>query len=84
VTREGDFEYCQCSRQRLDAKSEATVRGNVRKRDAAIGATVSCPADSGPRSCEVIRERTADMTEEERNFVLHDNLVECYGLNLAS
>lgn len=37
-----------------------------------------------PRSREVIREHTADMSEEERNFVLHDNLVECYGLKLAS
>lgn len=33
-----------------------------------------------PRSQQVIREHTAEMTEEERNFVLHDNLVECYGL----
>lgn len=34
-----------------------------------------------PRSREVIGEQTADMSEEERNFVLHDNLAECYGLD---
>lgn len=33
-----------------------------------------------PRSHEVIQEHTAGMSEEEKNFVLHDNLAECYGL----
>ncbi|MGH7907204.1 MAG: amidohydrolase family protein [Candidatus Binataceae bacterium] len=33
-----------------------------------------------PRSREVIEAQTAGMTEDERNFVLHDNLAECYGL----
>jgi uncharacterized protein len=33
-----------------------------------------------PRSREVIQEHTAELGEEERNLVLHDNLVECYAL----
>ncbi|MBF6568142.1 MAG: amidohydrolase family protein [Candidatus Binataceae bacterium] len=35
-----------------------------------------------PRSREVIEEHTAGMTDEEKNLVLHDNLVECYGLKM--
>ena len=34
-----------------------------------------------PRSQMVIEEQTADLTENERNLVLHDNLAECYGLS---
>jgi uncharacterized protein len=37
-----------------------------------------------PRSREVIKEHTAELDEEERNLVLHDNLVECYDLNLPA
>jgi predicted TIM-barrel fold metal-dependent hydrolase len=36
-----------------------------------------------PRSQHVIDEQTADMDDKERNFVLHDNLAECYGLEGA-
>jgi predicted TIM-barrel fold metal-dependent hydrolase len=34
-----------------------------------------------PRSREVIREHTAELTENERDLVLHDNLAECYSLS---
>jgi predicted TIM-barrel fold metal-dependent hydrolase len=33
-----------------------------------------------PRSRQILEEHTAGMSEEEKNLVLHDNLVECYGL----
>ncbi|MBF6571047.1 MAG: amidohydrolase family protein [Candidatus Binataceae bacterium] len=33
-----------------------------------------------PHSKEVIAKHTADMTEQEKNWILHDNLAECYGL----
>lgn len=33
-----------------------------------------------PHSQAIIREQTAGISEEETNFVLHDNLAECYGL----
>ncbi|MGH7932142.1 MAG: amidohydrolase family protein [Candidatus Binataceae bacterium] len=37
-----------------------------------------------PHSREVIREHTAGLNEQERDFILHDNLVECYGLQLPN
>ncbi|MGH7908010.1 MAG: amidohydrolase family protein [Candidatus Binataceae bacterium] len=33
-----------------------------------------------PRSQQVIAEQTAGMSEQEKNWILHDNLAECYGL----
>jgi uncharacterized protein len=33
-----------------------------------------------PRSQEVIARHTAGMSEQEKNWILHDNLSECYGL----
>jgi predicted TIM-barrel fold metal-dependent hydrolase len=35
-----------------------------------------------PRSQELLAEHTADMTERERDWILHDNVAELYGLNL--
>ncbi len=34
-----------------------------------------------PHSQMVIEEQTADLAEDERNLVLHDNLAQCYGLS---
>jgi predicted TIM-barrel fold metal-dependent hydrolase len=33
-----------------------------------------------PWSQEMLEEHTADMTEQERDWVLHDNVVELYGM----
>ncbi len=33
-----------------------------------------------PRSQEIIARHTTGMSDEEKNFILHDNLAECYGL----
>lgn len=33
-----------------------------------------------PHSKEVIAKHTGDLTEQEKNWILHDNLAECYGL----
>jgi uncharacterized protein len=37
-----------------------------------------------PRSRQVLEEQAANLSEQEKNLVLHDNLVECYGLKLAA
>jgi predicted TIM-barrel fold metal-dependent hydrolase len=36
-----------------------------------------------PRSMEVLAEQTADLTMAERNRIVHDNVAELYGLNVA-
>lgn len=36
-----------------------------------------------PNSREIIKKHTAGMPEEEKNWILHDNLAECYGLEAA-
>ena len=36
-----------------------------------------------PRSQEILAEHTADMTEQEKDWILHDNVAELYGLNVA-
>jgi predicted TIM-barrel fold metal-dependent hydrolase len=33
-----------------------------------------------PRSQEVIREQTQNLPEQERRWILHDNVAELYGL----
>ncbi|MGH8011539.1 MAG: amidohydrolase family protein, partial [Candidatus Binataceae bacterium] len=37
-----------------------------------------------PNSREVIREHTAELSEAERDLVLHYNLAQCYGLEAAA
>ncbi len=36
-----------------------------------------------PRSQELLAEHTAHMTQQEKDWVLHDNVAELYGLNVA-
>ena len=35
-----------------------------------------------PWSQELLSEHTKDLTEDERNFILHDNVSELYGLDV--
>ena len=35
-----------------------------------------------PRSQELLEEHTKGLTEEEKNFILHDNVSELYGLDV--
>ena len=35
-----------------------------------------------PRSQELLDKHTADMTETEKNYILHDNVAELYGLSI--